>query len=352
MMIGRADRLSRWGRPQRRLCVPSTGRARDIPPSEAPQVGEAVARLVAVAEQGYTWRLAPQQFGEALATRVVAEPDLHASLDRVHAADLYLATGCAHQVGDALAAFEASYGAEIDLAIRKSSASRTNADDLRQRIWQKLFVGTSAAAPAIARYSGSGKLRSWVRMTAVRALIDHGRVLGPQRELPADEMVIETLLEPERDPELEYLKNHYRAEFKSCVARALEDLDARQRSVLKYSFADRLPIDDIGRIYGVHRATAARWLTKARDALIVAVRAELERRFTVSGPEFESILRLVRSRIEIDFGGRRPRREHLRRRHAHCTRTASRGGALPLIPQYSTPFVCVGTTAMQNGSLL
>ena len=111
------------------------------------------------------------------------------------------------------------------------------------------------------------------------------------------------LLEPEQDPELSYLKQHYRSEFTECVSRALDTLAAKDRTLLKYRFADGLGIDAIGKIYGVHRATAARWLAKARQAFLDGVSEQLGRKFAVSEPEYQSILRLVRSRIDIDLGG-------------------------------------------------
>jgi RNA polymerase sigma-70 factor (ECF subfamily) len=51
----------------------------------------------------------------------------------------------------------------------------------------------------------------------------------------------------------------------------------------------------------VHRATAARWLEGARDAILATTRARLMERLEISPSELESIIRLVLSRLEINL---------------------------------------------------
>lgn len=276
---------------------------RPLGATERERIETALVRVTARASQPWSWTLDTAIFQRSLAQAVIEADDFEDALAALHAADFYLATSCAHGIDSALEAFSALFGQEIDSAIRKAGLPPADADDLRQRIWQKLFVHSPQASAAISRYSGAGGLRGWVRMTAARTLIDQKRLRGPRREVSADEQVLEALLEPEVDPELAYLKEHYRREFTDCVARALGKVHSRARSVLKYSLADSLPIDDIGQIYGVHRATAARWLAKAKAELIDRLRDELGARFSVDAPEYTSILRLVRSGVQLNFGG-------------------------------------------------
>ena len=60
-------------------------------------------------------------------------------------------------------------------------------------------------------------------------------------------------------------------------------------------------IERIGAIYGVHRATVARWIAQGRDSLLELVERELAKRLAVEVDEVGSIIRLVRSRIEVSL---------------------------------------------------
>jgi RNA polymerase sigma-70 factor (ECF subfamily) len=52
----------------------------------------------------------------------------------------------------------------------------------------------------------------------------------------------------------------------------------------------------------VHRASAARYLTRAREALRAALLGELEARLRVTPSELDSIVRLAQSELEISLG--------------------------------------------------
>jgi RNA polymerase sigma-70 factor (ECF subfamily) len=62
-----------------------------------------------------------------------------------------------------------------------------------------------------------------------------------------------------------------------------------------------LSISDIGAIYQVHRATAARWLSKARATLIDLTKEQLAILLSVEPGETDSILRLVQSQLDVSL---------------------------------------------------
>jgi RNA polymerase sigma-70 factor (ECF subfamily) len=64
---------------------------------------------------------------------------------------------------------------------------------------------------------------------------------------------------------------------------------------------DRLGIDRIGALHGVHRATAARWIAHARKALIEGIRRRLQDRLGIDGKELDRTLRQLASRIELSL---------------------------------------------------
>jgi len=62
---------------------------------------------------------------------------------------------------------------------------------------------------------------------------------------------------------------------------------------------DRLTIDDLARIYGVHRATAARWVAAAHEAVLDGCKRALAERLGLSTSELDSIIALVQSQLDI-----------------------------------------------------
>jgi RNA polymerase sigma-70 factor (ECF subfamily) len=105
----------------------------------------------------------------------------------------------------------------------------------------------------------------------------------------------------EADPELRYIKERYRQELESSVEHALRSLGDRERALLRLHLSERMSIDQLGVIYGVNRATAARWLAAARTAVMTRTRDDLRARLGLSPSECRSIMALVRSRLDISI---------------------------------------------------
>jgi RNA polymerase sigma-70 factor (ECF subfamily) len=64
---------------------------------------------------------------------------------------------------------------------------------------------------------------------------------------------------------------------------------------------DGLTIDEIGALYRVHRATAARWLARAQVGLTKEIRAALIRTLNLQPAELRSVLRLIRSGLQVSL---------------------------------------------------
>jgi RNA polymerase sigma-70 factor (ECF subfamily) len=56
---------------------------------------------------------------------------------------------------------------------------------------------------------------------------------------------------------------------------------------LRLSFVDRLTVDDLGELYGVHRATAARWLQRACEELSSRMRAIIRGESRMTDADYE-----------------------------------------------------------------
>ena len=89
------------------------------------------------------------------------------------------------------------------------------------------------------------------------------------------------------------MKELYRDAFKVAFGEAIGGLDARDKNVLRQHFVDGLTVDDLGKVYGVHRATAARWVQKAQGELLKSTRKRFAEHAKVGARECDSVLRLV-----------------------------------------------------------
>lgn len=221
------------------------------------------------------------------------------TLGRLRAADLYLAYGCAAGETVALEAFEAEFGRDIDLAISRSGNINLGKDEFRQLVRSKLFVAAPGRRPKIADYAGRGDLRSWVRVTALRMIVDLVRQHAGDRVVPLEAEALSAIPAPGDDPELDYFQRVFKTEFREALQTAFARLSPRERNLLRHQVLHGLNIDQVGALYRVHRTTAFRWIEKARRSLLQHTRDALKQRLHVASGEFLSIMRVVQGDLEV-----------------------------------------------------
>lgn len=221
------------------------------------------------------------------------------ALGSLRAADLYLACACAAGEDRALALFENEYGRDIDLAIARSGNVNLSKDEFRQLLRNKLFVARATKPPKIADYAGRGDLRSWVRVTALRMIVDIVRQNNAGKEIPVESEMLGAMPSPNEDPELDYIQRVYKNEFKQSLQRAFGNLTPRERNLLRHQVIHGLNIDQVGAIYRVHRTTAFRWIEKARKSLLRETRSELMSKLRVGTGELHSIMRVVQGDLDV-----------------------------------------------------
>lgn len=242
--------------------------------------------------------LSPHRFAAHLGRLSSDAPDPAETLSELATADLYLA--CAALAGDrrALGAFESHTFSEIDAAAATLRAPGADMEEVKQVVRAQLFVADGDRSPGVADYAGRGSLRGWVRIIATRELLRMMR--RGRKEIPLEEHLLHDL-EAEADPEIERLKQLYRAQVSDALREAIGRLDVRDRLLLRYQICDGMSIDAIGAIYQVHRATAARWLNKARSALVELTKDRLAILLSVDPSDADSILRLVQSQLDVSL---------------------------------------------------
>ena len=234
-------------------------------------------------------------FVQGLATR--ATPDVPLA---EHAADLYLACACANGSPAALAAFERAFGSTIDQSAARVDPSPTFRDELMQVLRQQLFVGPGDKPPKIAEYGGRAPLRSWLRVVAKRAALNLRR--GSERSNPsAHSLHDDAAVATDAAPELAYMKALYKDHFEEAIRVAFRGLSSRDRTLLRLHLSERMTLAQLGAVYDVSHSTIARWLTIARDMLVTEMRKALAARLTLTSSEYESVVALVRSQLDVQL---------------------------------------------------
>jgi RNA polymerase sigma-70 factor (ECF subfamily) len=210
-------------------------------------------------------------------------------------AELYLTCACARGDTAAVAHFERAYFDVVDEAARRARADAAIGADARQNLLRSLFTGES---PSIATFRGRGDLRGWMRVAATREVL---RLLKRSKRdvLVDDERFLDAVCPP-NDPELGYLRNMFRSEITAAFTRAVAGLTEEQRGLLRRQLGG-VTIDELAAELGVHRATAARKLAAAREAVRDRTRRELAEGLGGLSADADSLIRLVSGRLDVSF---------------------------------------------------
>ena len=233
-------------------------------------------------------------------SRFAAEVDRRGTaLDVLKGADLYIAIACTDGNERAIEAVRDMLAGEVRFAASKTTASQDQLAEVTARLSRVLFVDEPERPAALRSYSGRGDLKGYLRVVATRELVkvvNRGR-----REVAIEEDDFIDRIVPHSDPELSILRQRYRDDVDQAMRAALAKLDERERALLRYAFVDGMNVDAVGKLYDVHRATAARWIAAAREQLGKKIRDELAARLKIDVDEVDSIVRLVQSRIDVSM---------------------------------------------------
>jgi RNA polymerase sigma-70 factor (ECF subfamily) len=183
-------------------------------------------------------------------------------------------------------------------ALAKMALSRDEIRDIEQTLRVRLFVAEAGETPRVVAYAGQGQLGALVRVAAVRAGLN---VLRETGRLARDADGLEDVPVAADDPELARLKAQHRVAFKQAFEDAVAQLEARDRSLLQLALVKNASIDKVAVVYGVHRATAARWIAQARANLTRTVQKLLAERLGIAARDLENLLPLVESQLELSL---------------------------------------------------
>lgn len=241
--------------------------------------------------------LAAETFVRHLAQHL-PEPLTQEALQRLHGADLYLACASAAGERQALLAFEQHILQKVPA--RLGRLPDNTVDEVLQVVRERLLLSRGEAPPKIADYSGRGPLLAWVRIIASRVVSDLASQDGRQGLVDEPTEVFARMLAPD-DPERELLKEDSRQALAQALRTALAALSERERALLRLHHIHGLTMDRLATMYGESRSGVARRVLQARERLLKLTREELATRLKLDGPELDSLLGLVNSRLDLSL---------------------------------------------------
>lgn len=260
---------------------------------------EAIDRGRCGQNAGVAAALTDEDFVRHLARHVPADERAVATLRALNAPDLFLACACLVRAPGAIEEFERRFLDALPALLASLQPSPAFVDEVRQTLSEKLLVGSREGGPGLASYSGRGALMAWFKVGAVRIALRMKKRAGerPHEGESAAERAVVRL-----DPELEFIKQRYRGDFTRAFEESVAALSPEQRNLLRLHFVDGLNIDKLGELLHLHRATVARRIATAREVIAEGTRQRLRDRLGLETAEFESLIALVRSRLEVSLG--------------------------------------------------
>jgi RNA polymerase sigma-70 factor (ECF subfamily) len=214
----------------------------------------------------------------------------------LHGDDMFLVTACLAGDPRALTAFESDFLAELPKAVSGIDRSTDFGAEVAQRLRERLF---SPPSERLRYYTGVGSLAGWLRVAAKRLALDLKRREGTAAR--QTEQLAKLLTNASPNPEWELVRRRFREPLESALCEALEALPARDRMVLRLYLLREENLGAIGKMYGVHRATVARWIVAAQRAVAAAVTARLGDQLGFSASQCRSLARELKSSLALSL---------------------------------------------------
>ena len=247
--------------------------------------------LLQRAEDSHGLVLAPEAFLPFLAERVPQD----GALELLPVADLYLVCACLEGLPRAADRLVQGFSPGLERALARTGAEPVLRDEACQLTFAQLLAPERGRSK-LHDYAGRGPLAAWLHVAGIHSLLMLERERRGRREDLLDSL-LELPLGPSQAAGAEGLD---RQRLKEALQLAASSLTPRERTVLKLNFLEGLNIEEIGKLYAVHRSTVARWIATAREALLTRTRARLQTN-GLHGSALESLLHLADSRLELSL---------------------------------------------------
>jgi RNA polymerase sigma-70 factor len=238
-------------------------------------------------------------------------------IDALHADDLCLIVACERGDQAAWSDMVARFGATVRSAARQASSNEDAAEDLAQSIWAELHGlrvrADGKPAGKIAYYSGRGSLGGWLRAVVGQLAIDQhrkqSRLVQTEEDADFDRLAREShqgegafsATSSAPNPETSLAEQRAASDVERALARAIGELAAEDRLLVKLYYFDGLRLREAGAVLGVHEATASRRLTRVHEEVRSRVEAILMKEHGWTREETARSLAEAASHLDTDM---------------------------------------------------
>lgn len=235
--------------------------------------------------------------------RLTAGPALLASLN---ARDLYLTAAMLNGQALALAEFKKVFLEPNRATLVRMGLNSAAVADTFQIVQERLLLAPEGAPARVVELVGKGDFFALLKVITVRTALNFKRserrmALGGEDDEISEQLASTHALTP--SPQNELLRAEARTALRRAIAAALASLEPRDKTLLRLHLFHKLSIDALGRMYSVHRATAARWLSRVHETIAEATRTELARQLQTQTDHLQSMMELANSNLHASFHG-------------------------------------------------
>jgi RNA polymerase sigma-70 factor, ECF subfamily len=238
-------------------------------------------------------------------------------MDALHADDLCLIVACERGDERAWSDLVERFGATVRSAARSASSNEEMAEDLAQSIWAELHGlrvrEDGRASGKIAYYSGRGSLGGWLRAVVGQLAVDQhrkaSRLVQTEDDAEFDRLAQDSHNATEGlgtaivklNPEQALAEERAARDVEEALARAVQELDAEDRLLVKLYYFDGLRLREAGAVLGVHEATASRRLARVHTEIRQRVEAILTKEHGWTREETARSLAEVATHLDTDL---------------------------------------------------
>lgn len=288
-------------------------------------IEEAVARVISRAENARRLEIADLslRINSSLEKYLLKENE-HASsleikefIDELRADDLCLIVACEKGDASAWEDLVKNFDATVKSAARKISSNAEDAEDLASSIWAELYGlkhdREGKLKTKLSYYSGRGSLGGWLRAITNQLAIDEFRKqskfvqIEENREFEnlanesSEKNQNSSVLSHSENPEEILTENRTAQDVSEALKKAIAELEAEDKLILKLYYFDDLKLKDIGNTLGFHEATASRKLVRVQNEIRKSVEKILRAEHGWSEMEVKRYLSETASKLGVNL---------------------------------------------------
>ena len=238
-------------------------------------------------------------------------------IDEIRADDLCLIVACENGSEAAWNDLVKCFDATVKSAARAISKNAEDAEDLAGSIWAELYGlkhdKDGKLKSKLSYYSGRGSLAGWLRAVTSQLAIDQFRKMKKlvqieeDREFEnlaqssAEKTGNDAVVSKSANPEEVFSENEAQKDVSNALKKAIAELDAEDRLILKLYYFDDLKLKDIGATLGFHEATASRKLARVQSEIRKSVEKILQKEHGWKQEEVKRNLSETASKLGISF---------------------------------------------------